>query len=829
MSLASPSSQRPLKVFLCYSSGDKAKVRELYRRLNEDGFQPWMDEKELIPGHEFRSRIEDTVRTSDAVVVCISAESVAKESFVNREIRIALDVAEEKPEGTIFVIPARLEAVEIPRSLRKFEWADLFAEGGYERLVEALKVRASTIGKTAPSRVTSRPGESGITLETGQSGIGARPEAKPEGLWEWMRARMGLTLIAIGLIVVLLAGTTYWLYQVRKQYRAEATRFNAEGMEKLRVLDTTKAETLLVQAVAADPGNAVMRANLAVAYGERGNYKAAQAEAQKAFEKKSSLSERDALWVDGVKNEMNWKLQLAAVSYGIGWGRHRDTEAGLRLVRVQSLSGKGSSALDTLGDLETNTASSSDPRIAYEKALAADAEKDFAEEVKTLDKIMEEHPKEKEPLIAAAALSQKCWALYMMDRSEQARKACEEAASIFAKQADRLGLARSYARQAVIRMSDEDHDPQAKKLLDDALDIVQPLGSAIDEAGARQNRANWFINQDDSESAQIDYNAAAKIYEQIGSTEGLAALKNNWGTGLLDSCKYAQAKERFESASNDYEKTNNDIGKATVTYNIGLVQLLLGDLKGAGENLKEALRKADKLNMKLEKPSWRTTLGALYMTQGSVPWAEACLKGQDCYLDASTWIKADGTPELSVEAYSDLGLLLISREHAGEAERAARKRIQEIRQEKKPDPDEEAQERDVLARALLEQGSSKQLNEVKDTMAEAQTLKVRDCRTKASLAITAARVSAHLKQFDLARDQLKNAAGQAQEDKLRGYQFEAALAEAEIDFLAGQFEAAEGQAAKVSGEAGAAGYILIKTKADQLIVKIKSKQGHKGS
>src|SRR4029077_1062428 len=146
------------------------------------------------------------------------------------------------------------------------------------RLVEALKVRASTIGKTAPSRVTSRPGESGITLVTGQGGIEAqRREAKPGGFWEWMRARMGLTLIAIGLIVVLLAGTTYWLYQMRKQYRAEATRFNAEGMEKLRVLDTTKAETLLVQAVAADPGNAVMHANLAVAYGERGNYKAAQA------------------------------------------------------------------------------------------------------------------------------------------------------------------------------------------------------------------------------------------------------------------------------------------------------------------------------------------------------------------------------------------------------------------------------------------------------------------------------------------------------------------------------------------------------------------------
>src|SRR5690349_20632046 len=33
---------RRLKVFLCHSSGDKERLRELYHRLKADGFDPWL-------------------------------------------------------------------------------------------------------------------------------------------------------------------------------------------------------------------------------------------------------------------------------------------------------------------------------------------------------------------------------------------------------------------------------------------------------------------------------------------------------------------------------------------------------------------------------------------------------------------------------------------------------------------------------------------------------------------------------------------------------------------------------------------------------------------
>jgi len=68
------------------------------------------------------------------VIICLSQKSVTKEGYLQREIKDALYVAEEKPEGTIFVIPVKLQEVEVPKRLSQWHWAKLFEEGGYQRL-----------------------------------------------------------------------------------------------------------------------------------------------------------------------------------------------------------------------------------------------------------------------------------------------------------------------------------------------------------------------------------------------------------------------------------------------------------------------------------------------------------------------------------------------------------------------------------------------------------------------------------------------------------------------------------------------------------------------
>src|SRR5512141_2031996 len=101
--------KKPLKVFLCHASGDKPVVRELYKRLIAEGEDAWLDQEKLLPGQDWRLEIPRDVRDADVVVICLSNKSITKEGYVQREIKSALDIAEEKPEGAIFLIPARLE------------------------------------------------------------------------------------------------------------------------------------------------------------------------------------------------------------------------------------------------------------------------------------------------------------------------------------------------------------------------------------------------------------------------------------------------------------------------------------------------------------------------------------------------------------------------------------------------------------------------------------------------------------------------------------------------------------------------------------------------
>ena len=143
-------------VFLCHSSADKPAVRELCRRLAAEGYEPWLDEQRLLPGQDWQLEIPKAIHQSQAVVVCLSRASVSKEGYLQKEIKYALDVVDEKPEGTIFLIPVKLEECEVPGRLLRWQWANLYEQGGYERLALALGARAHSVAGGAATEAPSR-------------------------------------------------------------------------------------------------------------------------------------------------------------------------------------------------------------------------------------------------------------------------------------------------------------------------------------------------------------------------------------------------------------------------------------------------------------------------------------------------------------------------------------------------------------------------------------------------------------------------------------------------------------------------------------------------
>jgi hypothetical protein len=143
---SSTDDNRRLRVFLCHCAKDKALVRDLHSRLQNDGFAPWLDEIDLLPGQDWRECIPAAVRNSHVVLVCLSKE-FNKSGYRQKEVRLAREVAEEQPEGTIFLIPVRLEDCVVPESLGRLQYVSLYQDDGYKRLLESLKVRSDALSR----------------------------------------------------------------------------------------------------------------------------------------------------------------------------------------------------------------------------------------------------------------------------------------------------------------------------------------------------------------------------------------------------------------------------------------------------------------------------------------------------------------------------------------------------------------------------------------------------------------------------------------------------------------------------------------------------------
>ncbi|MCP4140569.1 MAG: TIR domain-containing protein [Chloroflexi bacterium] len=147
---------RPLNVFIAHASQDKPAVRKLYQSLKKETWiSPWLDEEEILPGMDWDYEIYKAFNAADVIIACLSKESVAKEGYVQREFKRALSYAEEKPDGTIYVIPVRLDECTLPRKLNKYQWVDYFASNAQEKLLQSLKIRAENLeilGETASKK-----------------------------------------------------------------------------------------------------------------------------------------------------------------------------------------------------------------------------------------------------------------------------------------------------------------------------------------------------------------------------------------------------------------------------------------------------------------------------------------------------------------------------------------------------------------------------------------------------------------------------------------------------------------------------------------------------
>lgn len=141
-----PTEQGQFRVFLCHAKEDLHIARAFRNTLLQYNYDVWLDDNNILPGHTWEIEIQRAVRTSDIFLVCLSSSWIKRPGYIQKELKIALEEAQKKPEGSIFILPTRFEDCEVPESLKKIQYLDLFRDSrnSFMKLLKTLDLVKTT-------------------------------------------------------------------------------------------------------------------------------------------------------------------------------------------------------------------------------------------------------------------------------------------------------------------------------------------------------------------------------------------------------------------------------------------------------------------------------------------------------------------------------------------------------------------------------------------------------------------------------------------------------------------------------------------------------------
>jgi tetratricopeptide (TPR) repeat protein len=102
----------------------------------------------VLPGENRDREIKRAIGDSDVVLLCFSPGAADRPGDLQRDIRTALDFAQEQPSDTIYIVPVCFEQCEIPESLEDYHPVVMTIENSYTRLLKALRQKAELLGVT---------------------------------------------------------------------------------------------------------------------------------------------------------------------------------------------------------------------------------------------------------------------------------------------------------------------------------------------------------------------------------------------------------------------------------------------------------------------------------------------------------------------------------------------------------------------------------------------------------------------------------------------------------------------------------------------------------
>jgi tetratricopeptide (TPR) repeat protein len=588
----------------------------------------------------------------------------------------------------------------------------------------------------------------------------------------------------------------------------EARRKYSEALEKLRLFDPAAAKQLLDQVVALEPGFAGGHMALSTALLQLGYQLKARDEALRARDLSSGLPREERLAVEARYQETAGQWDKAADIYNSLWTFYPDeTDFAISLARVQSRSGKGQMAEDTLFKLRATATPSALARLELASAETEEARAEYAKASVDYKGAIDQARKVGARVLEGRANAGLALTLEKAGDIGGSRAAWKEAIRICSDVGDSGCVANALNNQAVALMDDGDH-AAALKTLDQVLDLTRKNGNRGEEGRALNIQGLLLFREGDFAKAHQSLEQCLAIARETADPRLTGIALRRLGDVAASTGDEPTAIKLYAEEMHVARQTDNKGELATALDSLGRIEQRQGDLAGARRDLEESLSLKRQLGNDSLISTTLTYLANVSRNQGDLDAARK-LRTEECKLAESTNRKT-AVPRCLV-AVAEIDLL---RGKAAEAAAA----VQPIAEATKS-TSVGAESYRVLALTRLDTGDK---NGAKEAIRRAQSFaaKSQDLQITTPVLIASGRVESALGHSRESSVLLAKATEQAKRADIMSLTLETRLAVAEAAVRDGN-PAARKQLTELIADSTQRGYGLFAGRAQKLLSTLK--------
>jgi DNA-binding winged helix-turn-helix (wHTH) protein/tetratricopeptide (TPR) repeat protein len=435
----------------------------------------------------------------------------------------------------------------------------------------------------------------------------------------------------------------------------KAARLYAEGRARSWAFDYYGARDLLEKAIVADPEFPLAHAALSEVWWHAGYDAKARAEAQRALELSSHLSQEQRLLVEGQYQRTVQEWPQAVETYRALFRLFPDNlDYGLLFASAQNHVSAADS-LQTLAELRRLPSPlGDDARIDVTEASAW-INRDLNKARVAAMLAIEKATAQGSPAIVSRAYGILCQQEPAIDASDEAVSDCRNA-------------------------------------MEQGIAAKDPNGEAMMRTDLA---ALYYLRGNIAESAEM-IQQAVKKFRQIGNRDGVATALSNFADTRLSQGELMEAKKLLEEAIPEYQAVDDKEGVALNLDSLGDIWRQSGKLDRAETSYRQAEAIARKIDDKNAVAYILTGEGDLALDRGNLGLA------QKSYEEALELRSQAGEKQTAAESRISLAELAVEEGHASDAETSARACKQQFEQEKQQD--DELNAGLVIVDALLAEG-----------------------------------------------------------------------------------------------------------------------------